>query len=204
MGVIMIYKAIPEQTSLFRRLRSDQKISTLFTRLFRNGPFHTDGLEPDELQDLLDWIAKDKAFGSRAELDATVLELEKELEKTKAAHPGVEDRTALLEKSVFILEERLLETVKQQGHSEAEDLVETLLFGREQVAPDFFEPVDEQLFLVPSATVQAGIEVLRNIKPEELIKGEGNPAGYHRSDFARWRRFYESVAAHDEAVLVSA
>ena len=77
MSVTLLYKAIPEQTALFQRLRSDRKISILFTKLFRygGGPFHVDDLEPEERQDILDGIAENEAFRSRAEVDALLIRL---------------------------------------------------------------------------------------------------------------------------------
>ena len=71
MGVTLLYRAIPKQTSLFRRLRSDRKLNILFVKLFPygSGPFDAANMEPAELEEVLAWIAQDEAFATPAEFE---------------------------------------------------------------------------------------------------------------------------------------
>lgn len=206
MGVSMMYQALPEQTTLFECLRSNRKISTLFARLFPNGKgiFYIKELDEDELDEILDWIASEQLFSSRTEVEQVMNELSAELERTKASHQGVAERTAYLEKSQYRIQELLSQELKRREHNATSELIEKLLYGSEALAPEFFDSDDNLLYLVPSKVVKEGAEVLREIEPENLFGSEGELEQYYRQDFEQWKAFYLQASDNEEAVLVSA
>lgn len=206
MGTSMMYQALPEQNTLFDYLRSNQKSGTLFTILFPYGKgiFHFGEIDEDERDEILDGIAEEKLFSSRTEVDQVINELRTELEHIQASHPGVANRTAYLEKSQTIIQEMLLEELKQRAFNVSNDLIEKLLYGDVALMPQFFNSYDEQLYLVPSLLVKEGAGILREIEPRNLFKGEGNPERYYREDFEQWKAFYLQASENEEVVLVYA
>jgi hypothetical protein len=206
MGISMMYQALPDQTTLFERLRSDRKICTLFTKLYPygNGIFYMGELNEEGLDEILDWIAEEQPFSSRMEVDRVMHELRTELERTKALHPGVAERTGYLEKTQDRIQEQLSQELKRKELDAALVLMEQLLNGSEALASEFFDEHDDQLYLVPSKIVKEGAEVLREIESTNLFGGEGNSEQHYWEDFERWKAFYLEASDNEEAVLVCA
>ncbi|MBW4573682.1 MAG: hypothetical protein KME08_00180 [Aphanothece sp. CMT-3BRIN-NPC111] len=205
MGTSIYYQALPEQTSLFKRIQTEKPISTIFRELspFRNGIFYIFELDKEELDDILDWLVEyEEVFDSRADVDRCLNELYMELERAKTSHPGLTEPNAYLDNTQTVIEERLSQELKRRQLDNCIGYVEKLLYGDQELAPQLFDEYDEQLSLVPSSLVQEGTRVLRDIEPEVLFEVAGNREEHYFNDFQWWREFYLEAAARGEAVII--
>ena len=211
MGVSIAYQAIPENSELFDRLRTDKKISHLFIELFfeGRGPFFIDELYklyPDELNEILDWMASKKpslgkkSFTSRPEVDRYLKDILILLEATKANYPGVENRAAYLEKTQYVIEKKLSEKLKENQLDGSLEKTRTLLYGSELLAPKLFGKYEQKLSLIPSKEVKKGAELLEDIKAIELFLSSEEE--YYRDVFEQWKNLYLQASSLDEAILV--
>jgi hypothetical protein len=202
MGHSLSYQALPEDSRLFARLRTDRKTGTLFARLFNCGGGPYTWAELDDLDDILDGVAEDDSvFASREEVDRAMADLLADLEDARSAHPGLEDRRAYLEKTEEYIEKRLTRHLAQRGRKEAAALVQAFLFGAATLTPPGVRgPLGGGLSVIPSAMVRKAASVLGEMTAESLCAEEDEEDWLE--DFQSWREMYLAAAAHREAVIV--
>ncbi len=204
------YQAIPEQSHLFHRLRSERAFNVLYCQLtlLGPGPFHMtdlDAIDRDLAADVFEtlaWLAEEEpAFASRAVVDRTLAELQKELAQAMTAHPGLETRAAYIEQVHDELEELLIRELQRKGHASADSLVKTWLYGDMPLAPALFGPSELQLTLVPASMVQEGAQALAAIHGAMPAPDgeEWDPLDEH---YNPWRRLYLRAARLGEAIVV--
>jgi hypothetical protein len=143
-----------------------------------------------------------------------LIEFREEVERTRLSHPGVEQRGRSLEKTGFLVEERLSEAL---GHvrDDAPVFVNRLLCGDQAHGGlkgkdlDVDEVSIEELaelasdpaclcgnFVSPSL-VKEGAGVLSALDAEALFI---NDSAWQLQSFQRWRSVYMAAARHDEAL----
>lgn len=112
MGISVMYSAIPPSSILYTRLQREKVLSILVNDLFiyGNGIFSFFEIEPEEVNEILEEVieAHQDVFGSKDEAVQIIAEFRSELSDTCQAYPGIENRTAMLEKSVDEIEKRLV------------------------------------------------------------------------------------------------
>jgi hypothetical protein len=203
MGYCPFYQAVPESSTLLARLRGDRKLATMMIRLFSYGscPFDLDEIE-DELDDHLDRMTEDcpDVFGSRAEAEATLEDLRRELASAEASYPGLVARTAFLNKSQHEIEERLVRALDERGVAEPSERVKALLWGVESFGPPGAN--FGQWGYVPSALVKEGAALLRDLDLKAIITEDEDAYDWLEEDYPPWRDLYLQAAALGEAILV--
>src|SRR5262245_54846981 len=111
MGVSILYQAIPARSALYRRLQKDRAFTTLFTELFPYGRSVFDYLssESASAEESLNAVLQRHAdaLGPDPEKRRQLTEFRAEAERTQAQYPGIECRTASLEKCSLDVEDRL-------------------------------------------------------------------------------------------------
>jgi hypothetical protein len=110
MGVSVLYSAIPPEGNLYKRLHEEKAFTILMVDLFAygNGIFRFFEIEPDEVAEILEWVVESHpdTFGSDLDANLWIDEFRAELYRTRQTHPGIEDRTASLEKTSDEIEQR--------------------------------------------------------------------------------------------------
>jgi hypothetical protein len=219
MGVSLHYWAVPPSSGLFKRLQTDRPSLALMGALFPHGSgiyFFFDGHSATEREDILQEVIDrhQRFLGPEATAMRVIEEFREEVGRTRLSHPGVERRGCSLEKTGFLVQERLSEALNQV-RDDASEFVERLLYGDQlhgalkgqEVNVEEFS-VEELVemasdlarqcgnFVSPSL-VSEGAELLRALDAEALFL---NDAVWQLQSFQRWRRLYLEVAAHDEAL----
>jgi hypothetical protein len=204
------YQAIPEQSRLFLKLRTERAFSVLYCQLTLLGPgpfrmLNLDAIDKDlarNIHETLDWLAKEEpAFGSRAAADRTMGELQGAIGQAIAEHPGLETRAAYIEQVHDELEKLLVRALKRNGRRAAESLVNTMLYGDAPLAPDLFHPSETTLWLVPASVVHVRAQALAPISSTDLIRDDEDWDTL-KGDYDPWRRLYVNAAERGENILV--
>jgi hypothetical protein len=202
MGVSMLYSAIPPSSTLYARLQREKAFSILMVALFPygNGIFRFFEIEPEEVDEILEDVidTHQDEFGSESAAQV-IAEFRSELEYTRRAYPGIENRTASLEKSSFEIERRLLQELSSKQIANVDELVEKLISGNQTFAPALLA-ADDSLGLISRELVSEGANVLRDIDPEMLFLE--NSEDWYLSDLKRWRDLYLAADANNEEILV--
>jgi hypothetical protein len=109
MGVSLIYQALPEQSDLCMRLKSDEKIATIFDTFFNYGdPFSWANTREDFDDEALDAISEhSRVFSSRGEVDDCLVQIVELLGELQVRYPGIEERAAFLGKTHCDIQMRL-------------------------------------------------------------------------------------------------
>lgn len=201
MGVSVLYSAIPPTSRLYARLQHERAFNVLMVALFPYGNriFRFFEIEPDEVEEILEFVidAYQDIFGSESAADAIIDEFRAELLQTRAAYPGIEDRTASLEKSSIVIQERLTQQLSQQPNIDAIALVEKLLYGDQTLGSTL--PANESLRLISHELVQHGAKILQQVDPDSLLADNE----WYRSHFQWWRNLYFAAAERNEIILVA-
>ncbi|MEH1944040.1 MAG: hypothetical protein V7L01_28015 [Nostoc sp.] len=205
MGVSVLYRAIPPSSTLYARLQCEKALSILVAYLFPHGCgiFRFFEIDPEEINEILeDFIeTHQEIFGSELEADWVIAELRSELRLTRQAYPGIEDRTASLEKSSFEIEKRLSQELSRRKVANADEIVEKLMFGDQTLAPTLLS-TEESLGLISRELVSEGASILRQIDPETLFARDESWEGWCLDHFEHWRDLYLSAAEKNEEILV--
>jgi hypothetical protein len=205
MGHCPYYQAIPEQSTLFRRLRDDHRLAALVDQVFALGglPFVPDGSDAVRaaVQEALDDLTADRPdlFGSRGDAEATLDLFREELSRAEAESPGLTFRTAFLGKNLHEIEERLVRALEDRGVAEAAARVGSLLRGVEEFAPGLYA---NGLSLVPASLAREGAALLRDLDLKAIITEDDDAFDWLAEDYPRWRDLYLQAAALVEAILV--
>jgi hypothetical protein len=200
MGHSLHYQAIPTSSTFYARLREDRAFITLF-RAFLGygwGAFWFFEIEADEVEEILEGAFERyrAILGPEPEARQRVAEYRAELERTRAAFPGVESRTASLEQFSQEIRERLTrELARTRG--DATQLADKLLFGEGDLAPHLGLPEENSLGVVSVAVVGEGATVLWSIDPVVLF-----PEEWHRENFDSWRQLYLATTGKSEVIVM--
>ncbi len=205
MGVSVLYRAIPPGSTLYARLQREKAFSILVVSLFPYGCgiFRFFEIEPEEINEILEDVIEthQETFGSQLEADRVIAELRCELRLTRQAYPGIEDRTASLEKSSAEIGERLLQELSRRKVANADKIVEKLMFGDQTLAPTPL-PREESLGLISRELVSEGASIFRQIDPETLFTRDEGWEGWCLDHLEQWRDLYFSAAEKNEEILV--
>ncbi|MEH2286731.1 hypothetical protein [Nostoc sp.] len=200
MGVSVLYSAIPPGSTLYARLQSEKALSILVVSLFPYGCgiFRFFEIEAEEINEILEDVIEthQETFGSKLEADWVIAQLRSELRLTRQAYPGIEDRTASLEKTSVEIEKRLSQELSRRKFANANEIVEKLMFGDQTLAPML--STEESLGLISRELVNEGASIFRQIDPETLFTRNE----WCFEDFERWRNLYLLAANKNEEILV--
>ncbi len=204
MGVSVIYSAIPLSSTLYTRLQREKPLAILMVSLFSYGCgiFNFFEIEPEEVNEILEEVieAHQDTFGSELDADQVIAEFRTELRLTRKAYPGIEDRTASLEKTSNEIEERLSQELSRRQIENANKIVEKLIFGDQSLAPNLL-PEAESLGLISRELVSEGARILRQIDPETLFAYEGKDR-WCVDHFSEWRDLYLAADEKNEEILL--
>ncbi|WP_335144691.1 hypothetical protein [Nostoc sp.] len=205
MGVSVLYNAIPPSSTLYARLQSEKALSILVVSLFPHGCgiFRFFEIDPEEIDEILEYFIEthQEIFGSELEANRVIAELRSELRLTRQAYPGIEDRTASLEKSSAQINERLSQELSRRKFANAHKIVEKLMFGNRTLAPTLLSS-EESLRLISRELVSEGAGILRQIDPETLFARDEGREGWCLDHFEQWRGLYLSADDKNEEILV--
>jgi hypothetical protein len=176
MGVCIMYSAIPPSSTLYQKLQHNKALAILVSDTFTygSGTFSFFEISPDEVTEILESVvdAHLDLFDSKNKADQIIAEFRAEINKTRRRYPGIENRTAMLEKSVDAIEQCLLQQLGQRQIPNAEQIIEKLFFGDRSLAPNLLTPADQSLGLISGDLVREGAFLLKPIDPETLYTGE--------------------------------
>jgi hypothetical protein len=214
MGLSVHYWAVPPSSALFNRLQNDKAFVTLMAVLFCYGGgafFFFDDLDSTEREKILESVidTRQRKLGRGPKARRLIEEFRLELERTRLAYPGVEHRKCSLEKTSFVVEERLSEALKLVRR-DAMEFVKRLMWGDQSLGRDGaldlegdFEnammDMEDSLGLVSPALVREGALVLREV---DAVNAFFRDRVWEFESFRRWRRLYQDAAAQGEALLV--
>jgi hypothetical protein len=200
MGVSIHYWAIPPEGRLFSRLSNEKPFAFLMANLFHFGRgifYFFDENELEEREEILDNVV-----GQDPEDRRWLDDFRRELDQTRLAYPGIERRTATLEKTSRLLEKRLVRELQRSRGTDAEAFVRSLMFGDRVFGREMSLSNDEMLGLVSAHLVQQGAKVLGQLDPESLFVKDGGWEDYHLHSFIHWRQLYFDAARGGEVLFV--
>ncbi|MDZ8066147.1 MAG: hypothetical protein RMY64_10995 [Nostoc sp. DedQUE08] len=200
--VSVFYSAIPPDSTLYARLLREKALSILVAYLFPYGCgiFRFFEIEPEEIDEIVEDVieTEQETFGSELEANWVIAQLRSELRLTRQVYPGIEDRTATLEKSSAEIKERLSQELSRRKFANADEIVEKLMFGDQTFALTLLS-AEESLGLISRELVSEGASIFRQIDPETVFARNE----WCFEDFERWRNLYLSAAEKNEEILVA-
>ncbi|MDZ8029728.1 hypothetical protein [Nostoc sp. DedSLP04] len=203
--VSVFYSAIPPDSTLYARLLREKALSILVAYLFPYGCsiFRFFEIEPEEIDEIVEDVieTEQETFGSELEANRVIAQLRSELRLTRQVYPGIEDRTATLEKSSAEIKERLSQELSRRKFANADEIVEKLMFGDQTFAPTLLS-AEESLGLISRELVSEGASILRQIDPETLFARDEGREGWYLDHFEQWRDLYLSADDKNEEILV--
>lgn len=204
MGFSVIYSAIPPNSNLYSRLQSEKALNTLVVYIFTDsfGIFRFFEIETEEIDETLENIVEvyPEIFESQLEVDRVFAKLRSELTLTRQAFPGVEDRTAMLEKSSMEIEKRLVQELSSRQVANAKEFVEKLLFGDRTFAPNLISAEeDESLGLISRELVREGASIFRQIDLKTLFTKDES---WYFDDLTELKELYLAADENNEVILV--
>jgi hypothetical protein len=201
MGVSVHYWAIPPQSRLYARLQVDRGFYMLMAYMFPYGCgiYRFSEVDPQEREEIIEDVIQwgQAVLGPEPEARRRVAELLAELERTRGEFPGVEQRTAMLEKCSSAIEERLTQELKTV-RTDAAEFTHRVMFGDKDFARHLGLQLDDSLGWVPLPVVREGAAALERLRPEELFPGS---ARWDRDNYKPWRQLYLEAARHGEELL---
>lgn len=205
MSFSVLYSAIPPNSTLYSRLQHEKALSILMVSLFPYGCgiFRFFEIELEEINEILeDVIALHRGtFGSQLEASQAIAEFRSELQRTRRAYQGIEDRTTSLEKSSVEIEKRLLSELSKRQIVNADGIVQKLMYGDRTFVPNLLSQ-EESLGLISRKLVSEGASILRRINPEMLFARDEGWEGWCLEDLERWRGLYLAADEQNEEILV--
>jgi hypothetical protein len=205
MGVSVHYWAIPPHSHLYARSQEDRAFNTLMGYLFPfgSGIYRFSEIEPHEAEEILGDVAEGHraVLGPEPEAHQRIAEFLAELERTRAQFPGIEGRTAMLEKCSAEIEERLTQSL-QNVCIDAAEFTRQVMFGDKLFAAHLHQPEEEILGLVSLSVVREAAAALAPLKPEELFQSGVDLEEWCRDNYKSWRQLYLEAAEHSEEILV--
>ncbi len=207
MGVSILYSAIPPSSRLYLRLQREKALNTLVVSLFSYGCgiFRFFEIEPEEIDEILGNVVEihREIFESELGADWVVTELRSELTLTRQAFPGIEDRTAMLEKSSEEIEKRLVQELSRKQVANADEIVQKLLVGDRTFAPDLISIEEgDSLGLISRELVSQGASIFRQINPKTLFSTDEGREGWCLNQLEDLKDLYLSAEENNEVILV--
>jgi hypothetical protein len=206
MGVSVMYSAIPPISTLYARLQNEKALSILVNDLFiyGNGIFSFFNIDSEEVDEILKGVIKSHQdiFDSTEKSEGIINEFRAEIDKTRKDYPGIENRTAMIEKSVDGIEKCLAEQFVANQVQNAEEIIERLLFGDQSFAPNLLTAEDEPLGLISRDLVREGASLLRLVSPETLYTGDKFWDEWGLKHLKYWRDLYLVADEMNEEILV--
>ncbi len=195
MGVYRHYQAMPEDSQLARRLRTERPLCVLYTELIHRpaGPYDTARLQSAEREEHLTEIAGNPLFGSRAVVDRVYADLQAELARAANEFPGLPDRATYFKLQDF--DQQLAQVLAGIGRADADALVKTLVWGAGPFVPEGFGTSNVQLCIVSPSRVAEAAGLLQSIDPE-LFDG-------WEEEWEAFRGVYVEAAARSEAIVIA-
>lgn len=210
MGISRSYCAIPPGSTLYARLQNEKAFSTLAETLFYCGDgmfrFFEDDSEVgsqiinETLESIIEY--NQDIFNSAEKSAKIITEFRTELDKTRKAHPGIENRRACIEKSLHNIAHHVLEKLAASEIQNIEKIIGTLLCGDQLLAPSLFTEKDETLRLIPLDLVREGASLLRLVNPETMYTGDEMWDKWGLKHLKDWRDLYLAADEMHEAILV--
>jgi len=203
MGLSVIYSAIPPNSNLYLRLQREKALNTLVSFIFSDGfgIFHFFEIAPEDIEEILENIVDvyPEVFKSKLDIEMIVAELQSELKLTRQTAPGIDYRTAMLEKSSEAIKQRLVQELSRKQVANAEDVVQKLLFGDRTFAPDLLSPEEETLGLISRELVREGASIFRQIDPKTLFAENED---WYFEQLEELKQLYLDADEHNEVILV--
>ena len=203
MGCSILYSAIPPSSSLYLRLQSEKALSILVASLFPYGCgiFRFFEIEPEEIDEIIENVIEihQEVFESKLEAERAIAEFRSQLILTRQAFPGIEDRTAMLEKSSEEIEKRLALELSSRQVANADEIVQKLLLGDRTFAPDLLSPEDETLGLISRELVREGASIFRQIVPKTMFAENED---WYLEQLQELKDLYLAADEHNEVILV--
>ena len=203
MGCSILYSAIPPTSSLYLRLQSEKALSILVASLFPYGCgiFCFFEIEPEEIDEIIENVIEihQEVFESKLEAERAIAELRSQLTLTRQAFPGIEDRTAMLEKSSEEIEKRLTLELSRRQVAKADEIVQKLLLGDRTFAPDLLSPEDETLGLISRELVREGASIFQQIVPKTMFAENED---WCLEQLQELKDLYLAADEHSEVILV--
>lgn len=130
-----------------------------------------------------------------------------ELAHARANFPGVEQRTAMLEKCDDRIKNRLTKALTEDYINPARMVYKIMMGDRilyldssdEDQSNDFF---GDTIGLISPSIVQEGAAILEQIELQDLFPRGENLDDWDRDNYRKWRQTYLAAAEHQEALLV--
>ena len=162
--------------------------------------FSSNDIESAEQEEIINWVidTHSRWLGPELEARRIIDEFRLELERTRQAFRGVEQRRCSLEKTSQVVEERLLDALYGVRENTRE-FVHFLMYGDQVLGQE--DPADPEgtLSLVSPPVVQNGAQLLAQVDAVRIFV---NDLVWQFDDFQRWRRLYQDAAEEGEALLV--
>ncbi len=208
MSVSIHFWAVPPESPLFQRLERDRTFASLMAALFphRRGVYtFFSEIEAGERARILELAIQERRsrLGPEPEARRAIEELRQELERTRAAHPGIERRRCVLEYTSFIIEKQLVEALKPVRTGAAR-FVRDLIYGDRVLGKSgtggiesIMEDQKNTVGAVSPALVREAAQLFHVPDAEAMFAGL-----WRVENFQDWRRLYGEAAAQGEALLV--
>lgn len=204
MGVSILYSAIPPESNFYKRLHEERAFAILMSSLFvyGNGIFRFFEIESEEVEEILEWVVESEqdTFGSELEVSSCINEFRSELYRTRNAYPGIEDRTASLEKTSHEIEQRLSQELTKRQVKNADEMARKLIYGDRTLAPHLLSEQDS-LGLVSLSLVRVGARLLQEIYPETLFTLNELQEEWASDHYKQWRNLYLAANENNEEIL---
>ena len=202
--VFIRYSAIPPSSELYSRLQSEKALNFLVDFVFTDGGgiFRFFEIDPEEIDDGFENIVRGypKIFKSQIELERVIADLRSLLTLTRQTFPGIEDRTATIEKSWQEIEQHLVQELLRRQVAKAQEIVQKLLEGDRTFAPNLILPGEyESLMLRSREIVSEGASLFRQIDPKTLF---ADNEGWYLDDLEDLKQLYLDADEHNEVILV--
>jgi hypothetical protein len=208
MSVSIHFGAVPPASPLFQRVERDKAFASLMAALFPYGrgvySFFSE-MEAGEGANILRSAVQERQsrLGAEPEARRAIEEFRQELERTRAANPGIERRRCILEYTSFIVEKQLTEALKPVRAGAAR-FVRNLIYGDRVLGKSGAAGI-ESIMEDQKNTVGAVSPALV-LEAAQLFHAPGAEALFASlwqvENFQDWRRLYGNAARHGEALLV--
>jgi hypothetical protein len=208
MSVSIHFWAVPPESPLFQRLERDRAFASLMAALFPYGrgvyTFFSE-IEAGERAGILELAIQERRsrLGPEPEARRAIEEFRQELERVRAAHPGIEQRRCVLEYTAFIIEKQLAAALKP-ARAGAARFVRDLIYGDRVLGKSgaggiesIMEDQKNTVGAVSPGLVREAAQLLHAPDAEGL-----SGSLWQVENFQDWRRLYGEAAEKEEALLV--
>lgn len=208
MGVSIMYNAIPLDSRLYTRIQAEKPLCYLVNNLtiYGGGLFSFFDVDPfNEKQEILGDLveAHPNIFGSKSQADLIISDFRTEIDNARQNYPGIENRTALIEKSFDDIERCLIQEFSQKNVQNPDEFIRRLLMGDQSLSPNLLTKEDYPIDIVPYNLIQESAKILETIAPEQLQIDVPYWTEWGLEQLKAWRDLYLMASEHKEVILVS-